>query len=303
MLTLISLHLVLFFRPVWSDSNATNTTATNTTTAAPAKVVDVRPDLNLIFMLPFTSNGFPYTGGSAAPAILIGVRDVQDEILPGFKLGQWDVIETEYHSQKGVLKLTNLYKDYKQKHKTIHGIIGPESSDLCFSVGFIAAAYNIPEVATGCEESTFSDRKMYPTLARTTFNADIVLPELVAMLIKGMRLSNFAIVLGSDSRHKTNMSHSLANKISELMGREFKVNEFQITPLDSQSEVPEVRTKLIYDLMLMKKSHFTGTIMSKCLLIFCHVLFVVNRPRSEDWLHHGQFCTTHLALLSLSITG
>lgn len=251
MLTLISLHLVLFIRPVWLDVNN--------------PVTDTPTHLHLIFMLPFTSNGFPYTGGSAAQAILIGLDDIKNRILPRSNFEDWDVIETENSGQISVRKLTDLVKDYKLKNKAIHGIIGPENGELCFSVGFIAATYNIPEVASGCEESTFTNRKMYPTFARTTFNVDKALPILAATLIKSMRLRNFAIVLASGSRQKTRMSNAVVTEIRKQMGTHFSVLEFPIESLEKGSDVEKVRTILIRTLMYMKTLTYTGTLINSIL--------------------------------------
>lgn len=300
MLKLILLRLVLFFSSVWSQdkTNTTRTTRT-TTTMRPTTAVGLFP-LNLVFMLPFTRNGFPYIGGSVAQAIAIGLGDVQQEILPQFNLSNWYVIDTEHDSQIGIRKLADLYKEYRRKGMQIHGIIGPDSGELCFTVGFIAAAFSISEVSWGCDESTFSNRKMYPTFARTTLNADVVLPNLTAKLIKSIRMGNFATVLSLGSRQQESMSHGVIKNVKELMGENFKVTDFPTAPLDNRSDVPAVKTQLIYTLMTMRRSNYKGTIMNKCLLIFSHIFVSIVSiiyhisenfcPSSEDWSHYGHFC-------------
>jgi hypothetical protein len=105
------------------------------------------------------SASFPGTRG----ALRIGLQTVQERgLLPGFGI-RYMFGHSKCNEKIAVQKTVDIWK----KSGGLSGIIGAGCSVACQPVSLLAAAWATTAISYGCASTTLSNKKIYPTFART----------------------------------------------------------------------------------------------------------------------------------------
>ena len=121
-------------------------------------------EVKLGVTIPWTGNNWD-AGPRLASAILIAIDKVNNDrtLLPGLNLTfEWK--DSKCEEAVGLTAAVDLYSTSKPK---IHALIGPACSAGCKAVGYLAAHWNMPIISYACGSEELSDKKNFPTFART----------------------------------------------------------------------------------------------------------------------------------------
>ncbi len=135
---------------------------------------------------------------SAAP-IAIDAINADPNILPGYKLKfEWrDCGCKSDVSAGGTVEFLK---------RNVSAIIGPYCSKGCITSGHIAAYYNLPLLTYSCSKKELSNKKIYPTVARTFTYArtnEKILLNNAAQLMKLYNWKIFTIIVEIDEVWQT----------------------------------------------------------------------------------------------------
>ena len=104
-------------------------------------------------------------GPRFASGILIALDRINNDpyFLPGLKLTfEWKDSKCEESAS-----LTAAVDLFAKTTPTVHALIGPACSGGCKAVAYLANHWNLPIISYGCGSEELSDKKSFPTFART----------------------------------------------------------------------------------------------------------------------------------------
>ena len=147
-------------------------------------------NLTIGLFVPMTGWAVGNRLASAAPIAIDSINNDRT-ILPGYKLNfVWrDCGCNSKMSAGGTVEFIE---------EKVAAIIGPYCSKGCITSGHIAAYYKLPMLTYSCSKKQLSDKKLYPTVARTFAYArtnEKILLDNAADLMKLYGWSIFAIVV------------------------------------------------------------------------------------------------------------
>ncbi|XP_031556269.1 atrial natriuretic peptide receptor 2-like isoform X2 [Actinia tenebrosa] len=125
-------------------------------------------------------------GENFAAAITIAVEDLNSnpDILPGHNITfTWEDSKCE--------ELLTIRQEFKMINSRVSAIIGPGCN--CKVAARNAAAFHIPMISYMCSSTELSDKKLYPTFART-FAVDSQVTPSVISLLKKFKWTTVAII-------------------------------------------------------------------------------------------------------------
>lgn len=121
-------------------------------------------EIKLGVTIPWTGDNWD-AGPRFASGILIAIDKVNNDptLLPGLNLTfEWK--DSKCEESVGLTAAVDLYSTSTPK---IHALIGPACSAGCKAVGYLASHWNMPLISYACGSVELSDKRSFPTFART----------------------------------------------------------------------------------------------------------------------------------------
>lgn len=200
--------------------------------------------LNLILMLAFSEDEAARTGLGLGPTAAIAIEEARAQHLNGRPVN-WTVIGTRCSPKHSVHELIILLRD---KSTVYHGIIGPQCDDVCSAVGFIAATYDIVEIAYGCQDSGFNEPSLYPTMIRTGSSLDLILPPLVADLIETLNIEDLVVIWPEGSSMESKIAYAVEATARHAVDGNFNVSTsyfLRDQHLDTEEMMQSIKAMLL----------------------------------------------------------
>eukprot|EP00795_Rhopilema_esculentum_P009039 gene9039-16682_t len=179
-------------------------------------IPDKRKQLWIGLLLPFTlaSHGGEYSGGGAkfyAEAFNLAVEKINKDssLLPGYKL-DYVFNNTRCSELDGIRAMYYQYQTRDRKGLPIHGFIGLGCQ--CSTAAKFASAMKVPIVSHMCSGEELSNKKVYPTFARTYPLGKYVIPSIEALL-KLFKWQRVAVIYSNDSAKYQETSGELLHKL------------------------------------------------------------------------------------------
>ncbi|XP_071105845.1 receptor-type guanylate cyclase Gyc76C-like [Haliotis cracherodii] len=138
-------------------------------------------------------------------AITYAIKKINEEnMVPGYR---FKLVWNDTHADT-LVSLKSLAEQWKAGAVVF---FGPE--DSCTVEARLAAAFNLPIISYKCSDYEVSDKKLYPTFARTFPPATQVTKSIISLLLH-FKWHRYTLVVGSSHQDQT-----IANKLSELSKR------------------------------------------------------------------------------------
>ncbi len=104
-------------------------------------------------------------GGQIGTAFVLGLKEVeQRQILPGYVI-KWIWRDSYCEPRRGMSMVIDMWASVD-----LDGIIGDGCSSVCQPQALLAAAWNIPVVASPCANPVLANKATYPTFSRSGLN-------------------------------------------------------------------------------------------------------------------------------------
>lgn len=171
-------------------------------------------NLTIGFLSSFRYNYGP--GKLICGAMTIAVEDVNNssDLLPGYKLNFIFGDTGEPQTDGAIRKMTELRDDHD-----IVAFIGPDHT--CDSEALVAAAWNLPMITYNCRDQKVSNKKIYPTFARTIPPSKMVCKSLVALL-QHFKWNKFVLIVSNstmDLQAEESLKLLIRNRSIEIIKR------------------------------------------------------------------------------------
>ena len=123
-----------------------------------------RREVKLGVSIPWSGDNWD-AGPRFASGILIAIDQINSDptLLPGHMLTfEWKDSKCEESAS-----LTAVVDLFAKTNPKVHALIGPACSGGCKAVAYLANHWNMPIISYGCGSEELSDKKTFPTFART----------------------------------------------------------------------------------------------------------------------------------------
>ena len=206
-------------------------------------------------------------GPRFASGILIALDRINNDpyFLPGLNLTfEWKDSKCEESAS-----LTAAVDLFAKTTPTVHALIGPACSGGCKAVAYLANHWNLPIISYGCGSEEFSDKKSFPTFARTV-GVYSKSGDIIVSLMKWYKWDRIAI-LTSTSFLWASITDGVRTDVEKNgMKISFYQNFNEETVTDAQLE--NLFTKA------SKKAHGRFSKFSSCEIIKCCQCKIMHEP-------------------------
>uniref|UniRef100_A0A183CED9 Guanylate cyclase n=1 Tax=Globodera pallida TaxID=36090 RepID=A0A183CED9_GLOPA len=175
-------------------------------------------------------------------ALQVAIDDVNSnpKLLPNYRLRYIfnNTCGDEYRS-------TEYFMDHWQKGAKV--FIGPEVN--CRTEASMAAAQNLPLISHKCKDQTVSDKKKYPTFARTV-PAESVIARSFMTLLEHFRWRKFAVIF---EKHPANQE--LFNSIKRVLDNDNKWKQLKLAQQKGKTKSPRTDKQSQDELLLNDRNN------------------------------------------------
>eukprot|EP00794_Sanderia_malayensis_P009042 gene9042-10009_t len=201
-------------------------------------------------LLPFTfaRSRSEYKGGAKyyAAAFPLALESVNNDsnLLPGYKLVYtWN--DTRCTEKYNIRAIYDQYQSRDSRGLPIHGFIGLGCE--CDSAAKFASAMEVPLISHMCSSPSLSNKKDYPTFARTYPLSKFVIPSLKALL-HTFKWKTVAVISSTGSNQYQETSDEMLTKLKDEFTVSYKVSVPPERRYNKSAEIfrdimPEVKKK------------------------------------------------------------
>uniref|UniRef100_A0A914H865 Guanylate cyclase n=1 Tax=Globodera rostochiensis TaxID=31243 RepID=A0A914H865_GLORO len=183
-----------------------------------------------------------FEGTTISGALQVAIDDVNSnpKLLPNYRLRYIfnNTCGDEYRS-------TEYFMDHWQKGAKV--FIGPEVN--CRTEAAMAAAQNLPLISHKCKDQTISDKKKYPTFARTV-PAESVIARSFMTLLEHFQWRKFAVIF---EKHPANQE--LFNSIKRVLDNDNKRKQLKLAQQKGKTKSPRTGKQSQDELLLNDRNN------------------------------------------------